>query len=365
MSSDFYSSLLLFIALFLVTIALVFLQKSKRKKSNLYLGSFFIILGSSIFFRFLEITNLVMHFPHLIELDFPFCFLLAPLYLFFVKTYIFSDIITSKEKKLHCIPALLAILFLAPIYFLNSAEKTLYINEQTHNSFSWRYQILNGAFFTQTLAYLIFILLLLRKKSNQDERNNTKWVRFFTVLLLSIQLITFLSIPFVASNRKFDYTPIMGVCILLLILIWALQKSEILLEEKSLSIDEIKVKYKDSTLTNQEIEKHAFFINDLIQTKQLFLTNGISLISLAEEANLPARTISEVINRHFSCSFNDYINGFRVTYCKELLIEKSAQLTIDSIAEAAGFTSRASFYNNFKKLSGLSPTEYIKMHKKD
>ena len=174
MSSDFYSSLLLFIALFLVTIALVFLQKSKRKKSNLYLGSFFIILGSSIFFRFLEITNLVMHFPHLIELDFPFCFLLAPLYLFFVKTYIFSDIITSKEKKLHCIPALLAILFLAPIYFLNSAEKTLYINEQTHNSFSWRYQILNGAFFTQTLAYLIFILLLLRKKSNQDERNNDK-----------------------------------------------------------------------------------------------------------------------------------------------------------------------------------------------
>ena len=57
-------------------------------------------------------------------------------------------------------------------------------------------------------------------------------------------------------------------------------------------------------------------------------------------------------------SFNDYVNTYRFNTASEMLITTDASIT--EIAYESGFQSIRSFNNTFKKLSGLSPSEYRK-----
>jgi AraC-like DNA-binding protein len=49
---------------------------------------------------------------------------------------------------------------------------------------------------------------------------------------------------------------------------------------------------------------------------------------------------------------------------KTLLSEEAKQLDMFGIAIRAGFNSRTTFYASFKKATGITPTEYMKVHSK-
>lgn len=368
MGLDFYNALLFFVSLFLLTIATVSLQKQKEKASNKYLGLFFLILGITIFFRFLEVSKLILKVPHAIELDFPFCFLMSPFYLFFIKSYIDDYKPSTKEKLLQSIPAIAVFVFLIPVFLLNTSEKLEYIIHEASSSYSWRYQILNTAFYIQTVGYLIYTLFLLKKYSvNESEEltNKIKWLRILTITLLCVKFLILIIVLSINKDKKFEHTPITAISVLVLILVWLLQKSELLntQQKENSEDDDVKIKYKNSFLSNEDISNHAHRISSLIDEKRLFLDKEISISSLSKELDLPTRTISEVINRHFSCSFNDFINRLRIDYSKTLLLENTPAMKIDFIGEEAGFSSRATFYSNFKKNTGLSPSDFVKKHK--
>ena len=55
-------------------------------------------------------------------------------------------------------------------------------------------------------------------------------------------------------------------------------------------------------------------------------------------------------------SFSDYINGLRIDYASRLL-EEHPELPINDVITKSGFTSSSSFYRNFKKFKGITPTE--------
>ena len=41
-----------------------------------------------------------------------------------------------------------------------------------------------------------------------------------------------------------------------------------------------------------------------------------------------------------------------------------SRYTLDTLIEQCGFNSRATFFRNFKKVSGITPNEYIRRNKK-
>jgi AraC-like DNA-binding protein len=70
----------------------------------------------------------------------------------------------------------------------------------------------------------------------------------------------------------------------------------------------------------------------------------------------------QVINEKTKFNFNDYINTYRIEVAKELLISpENNKLTIDTIAEKAGFNSKSPFYIAFKKHSGMTPKSFIQL----
>ncbi|WP_348723432.1 AraC family transcriptional regulator [Tenacibaculum sp. 190524A05c] len=100
-------------------------------------------------------------------------------------------------------------------------------------------------------------------------------------------------------------------------------------------------------------------IEDYIVDNRRFLDNLLSLETLANELRVSTSQLSKLINEQSSKNFNQLINEYRIEYSKELLQNNDYdQYTITSIALESGFNSKSTFYNAFKKHTGVTPTQF-------
>lgn len=85
-------------------------------------------------------------------------------------------------------------------------------------------------------------------------------------------------------------------------------------------------------------------------------STDLSLDSIADMFGVSAKYISRVFKQKSGKNLTDYIGEVRVEEAKELLL--NTNLKIDEIAEAVGIGSRGTFLRVFKKMEGVSPSEY-------
>lgn len=80
---------------------------------------------------------------------------------------------------------------------------------------------------------------------------------------------------------------------------------------------------------------------------------------LAFELDYPQSHLKYVFNYYSFCSFSEYQNNLKIKYALKLI--KAGYLdtrTIDSLATRCLFANRRTFYRNFNKWVGFTPTEY-------
>lgn len=79
------------------------------------------------------------------------------------------------------------------------------------------------------------------------------------------------------------------------------------------------------------------------------------------------RYVSAVINEQKNMNFNTLLNEYRIReICKRLTdFEHYGMQTNEAIAEEMGYKSRSHFTRTFKKVTGLTPTQYQQMAKMD
>lgn len=96
-------------------------------------------------------------------------------------------------------------------------------------------------------------------------------------------------------------------------------------------------------------------IRKLVCEEQLFLYPNLKVSDLAKRLNSNRNYIYHAINVEMGVSFSDYINSQRVDYASRL-IEEHPELPVSDVVIRSGFTSSSSFYRNFKKFKGFTPT---------
>lgn len=122
-------------------------------------------------------------------------------------------------------------------------------------------------------------------------------------------------------------------------------------------------KYIKSSLTQEQKEEINIKLLHLMEKEQIFLRSDLSVEQLAEEAGTNRRYLSQVINEIHQTNFNTFINTFRVREARKLLLDPSyRQYSLEGIASAAGFNSRISFNNAFKKITGLTPAYFQRIN---
>ena len=91
----------------------------------------------------------------------------------------------------------------------------------------------------------------------------------------------------------------------------------------------------------------------------MYLNPNLNLKDISDELSISKGYVSNLINKHANKNFNDYINHFRVEEIKKMLIDSHFnKYTVLAIGLEAGFNSKSSFNNVFKKFTNLTPSAY-------
>lgn len=116
----------------------------------------------------------------------------------------------------------------------------------------------------------------------------------------------------------------------------------------------IKKNTDSSALSKTAIEEYMKKIRPHLQKR-------LTLTQLAHQFNTSAHELSHFLNVYFNENFNHFINRHRVEYILSKLSNQKnlIQYSLEGLGEMAGFSSKTTFFSEFKKYTGKTPSGYI------
>jgi YesN/AraC family two-component response regulator len=183
----------------------------------------------------------------------------------------------------------------------------------------------------------------------QQEKNKKQ-----QILIISIFLILILSITFIIfANRKYK----------------ELKSSYREIFRKNIELDKLNLKLSQ-TEEKLETDKNGNGIKDeekiykkfkeLLEKEKIYKQPDISASKLAKKLNTNTSYLSVIIHNRFDESLKTVINKYRINEARRLLTSPEySKYSIEGIAEEVGYHSRSTFYQSFKQITGLTPTQYL------
>lgn len=138
------------------------------------------------------------------------------------------------------------------------------------------------------------------------------------------------------------------------------QEDQVVTEEKEVGQKTEVEKYKTIRISKEDCERMIKDLENYMKTAKPYANPNLKVGDLAKAIGVSSHNLSYLFNQYLKCSYYDYINDYRVAEFKHLV--KSGEYrkyTLSALAEICGFNSRASFFRSFKKVTGVTPNEYI------
>lgn len=123
---------------------------------------------------------------------------------------------------------------------------------------------------------------------------------------------------------------------------------------------------KDRLQGMPKVDEKRQAVENGIHQQRLHLESQINLERFAEQVGIKPRELSTIINDHYQQNFFEFINRQRVEEAKRLLA--SAECMDDTVLDIlykSGFNSQSAFHRFFKRMVGMTPSEYRKQAHRD
>jgi AraC-like DNA-binding protein len=168
-----------------------------------------------------------------------------------------------------------------------------------------------------------------------------------------LHIAQFIRMLWPSTGWIFDMVPLVGVVFILGLTILVLTDSPAL----KIYTQKIPTASADDALLLQNLDS-------FMRAEKPFLDPDLKLETLALALNVSERQLSELINRLTGSNYLNFINRHRVEESKNLLRDaREARTSIEVIGLLAGFRSRSTFYESFRRLTGQTPAEYRRAYK--
>jgi AraC-like DNA-binding protein len=329
-------------------------------------GLFFMLVDEPLFsFKIYE------HHPNLLGYESFFIFALAPALYLSVSHYISLEKTFKKLEYLHFLPTLILFPFVLYTIFMSSKEKLEIIRNPIlpgNFEFDWITYVL----ILQILIYIYFAFYKIHKhqKNIRLFTSNTSEIslNWLKNALIGILLMVFLWIIEIQFYENILITKISGIGYFIgvyVIAYYAFRQEEIypFKEKEKQEIKEIieeTPSSKSQRISEDELKILKSKLILIMSTEKHYLDETLSLPKLAEKVKISIHNLSFVLNEGFNENFFQFVNRYRIEEAKRLLLsEKYQQLSMIGIAFESGFSSKTTFNTTFKKLTGISPSEYI------
>lgn len=327
----------------------------------------------------------------------PLSYLLGPLLFYYVKTTLSDSNKLEKWDWIHLLPAILTIINCLPFTTLPFEQKKQIAHEIVNvtedynldfNFVSFEFILLSRSvhLFIYSVASIIYFYIhgkhTLRKFGRLP--SNHSIIRRWLYLLCGIQIVISInSIGHMSTLYNFQYS-VFGIpakdfftekyyfmiCgggfFLQNIFLFLFPKilygniSYSVKEGTSTIIEEIKSSLPRKTKEISTLHDFEKTIEDYLKNTP-YIQKEFSLSQMSFDLKIPERVLSTYFNKELDITFSEWRKRLRIDYVC-LLIDSGEYktLTIEAIANNAGFASRSKFIDAFKERKGVTPSAYIK-----
>lgn len=356
---------------------LLFTKKRKGPEDWVLAVMFLLVTINCLFvFNFAKSSELY-YVPIFSELNYAIPLLYGPLLYFYIRALTTRDFVFKRKDWLHSIPFLLFLVIITlPVWTnLKIEPKGAQLGYPFLKLFL-------------TPFYLLAAIRVLRNYHSRylDEysfemETNIVWMNWIViggVIMWVIATVSYAYNWWAPENRilLYDYYTLSFLSVFLFALAFVAVKNSSLFSDKGSEKSSI-IKLLDKAMPDPEPrsaavdepvaadsgqeEKDLERLVAAMEADELFSDPLLTLAKLSKLTSIPAYRISKVLKTSENGSFYDFVNRHRVERVKALLAAgKAEQLSLLGIAEEAGFNSKASFNRVFKKLTGLTPSQYLK-----
>ena len=344
----------------------VFLVKegADRKNGFVWLGIFFLLLGLNSLDAILAFGGVYHEYPSFFLWEDPMALLFGPLVYFFGKEL--RGIGLTRRDIIHLVPFFLAELFVLILHLRLSGEDLRFVLGLA-TSMELNAQVIAG--FIPVFAHVLIYLWIARRDLDRHDQQCKQlysereivWSRQFINLILAIFIISMagsflrLGTPTLFQTASFFVSILATIVLTFNLLLKALRYP--VFRNKGIAVGKPDLDESELKALEQRLELE-FSENKLYKRPDLVLED----VSLALDTS--SRNVSFLINQRLAENFYDFVNRYRIEEAKRILIEnKDAKLTVLEVMYEVGYNSKSSFNTQFKRKTGMTPTDFKKKHR--
>jgi len=367
----------------LLLTGVLFAQKKNRTANVLLavlMATFTIYLAGTVYFS----TGFVRQFPHFFGVSYQTPWVFGPLVYLYARAASDRSWRFERRTLIHFVPVAINTLAFSPYYFLSGAEKLAMMDRWVAGDVPLQLAILDPFKYVSGLAYSIATVLYLRRHRRQVEhsysnigRVNLTWLMTLTVAAFGIWLLaTSLKIAGVAGLVRDAHISLAMAVLVYAIGYMGLRQPEVFRYEtaeypvpKSLLAvqppapppdePEPASRYERSGLSDLEAHRLKASLLAIMDSQRPWRDSELTLADLAERLGSTPHKLSEVLNSEVGQTFYDFVNGYRVREVQRRIKAGEARaLKMLALAMDAGFASKSTFNQAFKKHTSQTPSDF-------
>jgi AraC-like DNA-binding protein len=376
-----------------VFLSVLLLSKKGKTPADAILSAWLCLMGLHLLLFYWQITGEIYGHTYLLGIQVPLPLLHGPFLYMYTRAVCRGEVFKI-NWLFHFIPAFIVFLLLGN-FFLLSADEKIAVYKNHGAGFEIQTSVTLVAGIISGFLYVLLSLIELRKyhrRINEEfsdtERINLNWLLYLISGILVIWLIILLD---------GDDPVIFGAVVVFVLLLGYFgikhvgiftyrqklgrvdnPKIELTGELPSIakSVEAVKEqqpataadsapvapsRYAKSSLQKEIADEIHVRLLRFMEEAKVFKQEELSLTLLARKLDVHPNNLSQVINTYEGKSFYDYINSLRIEEFKRLAMQpQNSRYTLLSLAFECGFNSKTSFNRNFKKITGQSPSAFLR-----
>ena len=376
-------------------LAILLFSKKSQSLPDRVLGVWLTCIGVYLLNYYLHYLGYWEKYPHLVGVTHPFPMLFAPFLYLYVSVCAREDQRFHWRDTLHFLPFALGYIAMSPFLFGYSAEEKAIIDSADyHSGYEWfftlsfiAFVVVSGIYFVLTYRKINHYERVIGENFGYNEGISLQWLRLLLIgfgVIFGVMMGVYVVQYLLEIEIGFDIEILFFALFILLIFLigfWGIRYQGIFgasgagrvtnLSDKSDGSDksggvntfeeETKApEYRKSGLKAEEAPELHQQLLRLMQTEKPYLEPKLSLAQLAEILGVLPNHLSQIINQYEAKNFYDFVNSYRVEEFIDLAkkdTDKSFNLL--GLAFEAGFNSKSSFNQVFKKFKGKTPSEFL------
>jgi AraC-like DNA-binding protein len=351
-----------------IFLSLFFFSKSNRKiEANVYQGIMVLAMAACTFEIFLCYTGYIIHCLWLVDFSEPLSYLIGPSFYLMIISLINGK--TGKTRYYHFIFAAFWLIIQMPFFMQSDDVKfNAWIGAYHTEGLTFREE--DADFFSSPyhseiiLAHLSIYMIMgfvataksfrIKKESIWKTKHPTFLQLRSSVFQIVFVIILILIVKLFYRDDTGDHLFAAYITISIYLISFQVIRQSGFFKQPSL-IDQ--QKYKSSSLSRDDQSEILKRLKERMETEKPFLQTSFSLPDLAAQLKISTHQLSQVINDGLGKSFFEMTAEYRIEEAKRLLKEKM-NIKVEEIAEQVGYNSKSSFNTAFKKIVGVTPSEW-------